>query len=409
MIPIRLQSRYRAGRMAAWMLIHAVAVSAHAAIPGPTAGALSERLDSIRNRVQGLEQQLADSLKEKETAKGNLASLRVLIQLQAQEAEIGKQRKEELERTINELDQRKVLLGEKIKLEQKQARESLAAIHRSLNEAPRSIHLAQGEELEAPRRHVMENIVSRNLRELEALRIDLEDANHLESRIVEEKAQLEWLFHDLEERRGILELNRSIQADLLKKRQAERLVQLENYQKLKSSESEVSRLIRDFNARKELERAVEVERAQSKASAALSHGGVNSFEHLQGRLPLPVSGARIVSGFGRSLDPASGLQVFRKGIDLGVPPGSSVQAVHSGKVAFSGEMPGYGRITIVDHGEHFYTLYGRMGALARHEGDLVAAGDSLGSSDPSGGELYFEIRARNIPVNPSGWMVASAH
>jgi septal ring factor EnvC (AmiA/AmiB activator) len=379
----------------------------YAALPSIGSLPLADRLDSIRGRVQVLEQQLADSLKENDAATGNLHSLRVLIQLQAQEAELGRQRKEELEKTINELDQRKVLLSEKIQLEQKQARDALAAIHRSLQETPRSVHLAQGEELEAPRRQVMGNIVSKNLRELEALRIDLEDANHLEARISEEKAQLEWLFHDLEERRGILELNRSIQADLLKKRQAERLAQLENYRKLKVSESEVSRLIRDFNARKELERAVELERAQNKSVAQATSLGMKGFEQLQGSLPLPVVGARIAAGFGRSLDQASGLQVFRKGIDLAVPASSAVRAVHGGKVAFSGEMPGYGRITIVDHGEHFYTLYGRLGALEHREGDIIRKGEALGSSDAAGGELYFEIRARNIPVNPVGWIMAS--
>jgi septal ring factor EnvC (AmiA/AmiB activator) len=384
-----------------------------AALPAVAAApALSDRLESIRGQVQSLEEQLTLSLRDKETAKGNLQSLRVLLRLQADEAEMGRQRMGELERTINELEQRKVHLTEKIRIERRQARSSLINIHRSLSETPRSTHLGEREVIEAPRRKVLSNIVSKNLRELEALKIDLEDARTLEQKIAEEKAQLDWLFNDLEERRGILELNRSIQADLLKKRQADRISQLENYRKLKSAEHEVGRLIQNFNARRELERTVDMERRAVQQTLAVT-GAVSTqdallaFEKLQGRLPLPVSGAKLMAGFGRTFDQASGLQIFRKGVDFSVPPSSAVRVVHPGKVAFAGDMPGYGRITIVDHGSHFYSLYGRLGSLAKREGDSLAAGETVGLSDAAGGELYFEIRARNLPVNPMSWVVAS--
>lgn len=386
---------------------------AHAALPSVApAPALSDRLESIRGQVHTLEEQLTYSLREKETARGNLQSLRVLLRLQAEEAEMGRQRMAELERTINELEQRKVYLNEKIGIERKQARVALMNIHRSLSETPRSVHLGEREVIEAPRRKVLGNIISKNLRELEALKIDLEDARTLEQKIAEEKAQLDWLFHDLEERRGILELNRSIQADLLKKRHAERLSQLENYGKLKSAEREVGRLIQNFNARRELERSADIERNTARQSLSVTapvgvQGSLLAFEKLQGRLPLPVPGARLVAGFGRTFDQASGLQIFRKGVDFSVPASSSVRVVHPGKVAYAGDMPGYGRITIVDHGGHFYSLYGRLGALSKKEGDLLSAGDTVGLSDSAGGELYFEIRARNLPVNPMSWVVAS--
>ncbi len=372
----------------------------NAAIPTANgrAIALSEQLDSIRLRVESLEENLSDSLQENQAASVNIQSMRALIRLQAQEAELGKKRLAELEQTVNELEQRKVLLSEKIHLEQKAVRQALASIHRSVHEAPRSLRLPEGEELEAPRRRVLGNIVGRGLREIEVLGIDLEDAKNLETRIADEKRQLDWLFHDLEERRGILELNRSIQADLLKKRQADRLVQLENYRKLKSAESDVSRLIQDFNARKELEKSVATEREVRKSLAA------SDFEKLQGRLPLPVEGARLASSFGRNFDQSSGLQVFRKGIELITPAAAVVKTVHAGKIAFSGEMPGFGRITIVDHGSHFYTLYGRLGEFVRKEGTFVAAGDIIGKTDAAGGNLYFEVRARNLPVNPAQWV-----
>ena len=81
-------------------------------------------------------------------------------------------------------------------------------------------------------------------------------------------------------------------------------------------------------------------------------------------------------------------------------PDSKVTAVSSGKVAYSGELPDYGRIAIIDHGDHFYTLCAHLGQLAKHGGDSVAAGDVIGSTDDSGTPVYFEIRSRNIAGEP---------
>ena len=61
-------------------------------------------------------------------------------------------------------------------------------------------------------------------------------------------------------------------------------------------------------------------------------------------------------------------------------------------------------MTIVDHGEHFYSLCAHLGDLKGKAGDPVAAGDVLGTSDQAGNPVYFEIRARNDAVNPLQWV-----
>jgi hypothetical protein len=74
--------------------------------------------------------------------------------------------------------------------------------------------------------------------------VDLQDADQLESRIQEERQQLAYLFQDLKEQESLLEFHQKLQEDLLRKRHAERIAQLQNYRKLKSSEAEVESLIR---------------------------------------------------------------------------------------------------------------------------------------------------------------------
>ena len=256
----------------------------------------------------------------------------------------------------------------------------------------------------APRRKVLASLVDRGIKEAEALRIDLEDADHLEASIADEKQQLTYMFHDLDEQESVLQLNQQLQADLIKKHHQERLAQLENYQKLKSAEGQVEELIQDFNARVELERTTEAERQASKAALEEKEMASSAFAKLRGKLQLPVFGGKILTHYGRAFDAKSGLFVFKKGIEIQSDKKQAVKAVFDGKVAYSGELPDYGRVTIIDHGDHFYSLCAHLGSLAKRAGDKVTAGELIGATDDSGTPVYFEIRARNVAVNPLQWV-----
>jgi septal ring factor EnvC (AmiA/AmiB activator) len=112
----------------------------------------------------------------------------------------------------------------------------------------------------------------------------------------------------------------------------------------------------------------------------------------------------VISSFGRSFDPKSRLYIFKKGIEIASAKSAGVRAVSAGKLAYSGELPEYGRVAIVDHGEHFYSICAHLGELKKKAGESVAAGDLIGLTDESGTPVYFEIRARNVAVNPLQWI-----
>jgi septal ring factor EnvC (AmiA/AmiB activator) len=309
---------------------------------------------------------------------------------------------QELEGTVHELEERRETLNDKIDRQKKSIQKFLIAIESSTRESMpsgRSFNI-ETEANEAPRRKVLANLTTRSLAELEILKADLSDADRLEARIQDEKAQLASLFQDLNERESVLELNRQLQVDLLKRNHAERLAQLESYNRLKASQAKVESLISQFNARKELEMAEESERA---ANREVNRG---AFAKLKGQLGLPVIGGKVLSAFGRAFDPRSKLYIFKKGIDIQASKGQPVQAIFPGKIAYSGELPEYGKVTIVDHGNHFYSLCAHLGSLSKKEGDTVAAGDAIGLTDNTG-VVYFEIRSRNVPVNPLQWVSGS--
>ena len=375
------------------------------AAPSGSKKTLADRLRDIRSNVVNLESNLIDSLKTQKRAQASVRKIQKLMALQREERELGKTRLGELEAKVLELEARRGTLAEKIKKQQAQVRHALIAIERSAvaegasaGDRVRSLHLPEAERLEAPRRKVLANLADRGLKEVEALKVDLADAEELENRIQEEKQQLAYLFQDLKEQESILELNRQLQVDLIKKKHEERVAQLESYRKLKSSEQQVEQLIGQFNARLELERTTEVERLASKSM----NQGV--FARLKGKLALPVGDGKVVSSFGRVFDPQSRLYIFKKGVDIVAAKNAQVRAISAGRIAFSGELPGYGRVAIVDHGEHYYSLCAHLGELKKKAGDPVAAGDIIGLTDESGTPMYFEIRARNVAVNPLQWV-----
>jgi septal ring factor EnvC (AmiA/AmiB activator) len=96
--------------------------------------------------------------------------------------------------------------------------------------------------------------------------------------------------------------------------------------------------------------------------------------------------------------------VFRKGIEiLTVQDRAQVSAVLDGQVQFSGEIPGKGKVLILEHPNSIYTIYSGLKELQTRSGEFVRANDPVGflSGDQA---LYFEIRAKNVAIDPIKWL-----
>ncbi len=361
---------------------------------------LADELAGIQSQISILEQGLLSEENSRVQAKGQIKKIRKLLILQKKERDLGKKRLIELQKTVVALEARQKALYEKIDFQERGVRRYLTTIQKSYQEpVTEPFHFLDHERLEAPRRKVLGNRVDLGLQELEILRADLFDAHQLEIKIQEEKQQLAYLFQTLKEQESVLELNRQLQVDVLRKKQNEKMTQLKNYRKLKNAEAQVEALIKDFSARVELERSVEMEKGVSQAMIQ------SPFFKLKGHLCLPVVGGKILSAFGKSYDPLSGLTIFKKGIDVLAAGKEKVKAISVGKIAYSGEMPHYGKVVIIDHGDHFYSLYAHLGRTLKKTNEPVLKGEGIGLTSDSGTPLYFEIRARNVAVNPLQWVL----
>ncbi|AUR51464.1 murein hydrolase activator EnvC family protein [Aquella oligotrophica] len=128
----------------------------------------------------------------------------------------------------------------------------------------------------------------------------------------------------------------------------------------------------------------------------------NSFEDnspfMQRKLAKPVEG-KILVGFGQKRD-----SVRNNGILLATKENTPIYSISGGSVLFSGELPGFGQIIVIDNGDNYTSVY--SGILAKvAKGSRVSAGQTIATSgnssnQPMGG-VYFELRHLGTPVNPS--------
>jgi murein DD-endopeptidase MepM/ murein hydrolase activator NlpD len=125
----------------------------------------------------------------------------------------------------------------------------------------------------------------------------------------------------------------------------------------------------------------------------------SGFAAMRGKLLFPVAGRGDVRAAKR--EGADG-----PGVEILAPARSQVRAVYAGRVGFADRYGAYGRIVIVDHGDHYYTVSGNLGSIDVRVGDEVSAGERIGTvgDDGAGPMLYFELRHGSQTIAPASWL-----
>ncbi len=132
-----------------------------------------------------------------------------------------------------------------------------------------------------------------------------------------------------------------------------------------------------------------------------------SFADQKGVLPTPVSG-RLSKRFGLEKFSEHTYNINHKGIFIAARSNAPVQSVFDGRVSFAGQLPGYGNTLVIDHGDHYYTVYAHVNDVKVQAGDSVQQSQIIASvgrslKDEQDG-LYFEVRHFSEPYDPQQWM-----
>ncbi|MPZ72260.1 MAG: peptidoglycan DD-metalloendopeptidase family protein [Nitriliruptorales bacterium] len=136
-------------------------------------------------------------------------------------------------------------------------------------------------------------------------------------------------------------------------------------------------------------------------------GGVGTASASPRRLQRPTKGP-MTSGFGPRAHPVTGVRRLHAGIDIGAVTGTSIRAAAAGTVTFAGDVSGYGRMVIVDHGDGLTTLYAHQSSTSVRTGQVIDAGEGLGrvgaTGTATGPHLHFEVRVDGAAQDPMRWL-----
>ncbi len=126
----------------------------------------------------------------------------------------------------------------------------------------------------------------------------------------------------------------------------------------------------------------------------------------KGSLTPPVSG-EVIDKF-RKKSSKDGNFISSEGINIKAEPGDEIKAIYKGKVIYAGILPGYGKMIIIDHGNHYISLVSGIAKFIKEVGEQVEDGAIIATASFHSGLLqngiHFEIRHETEPVNPLAWL-----
>lgn len=131
------------------------------------------------------------------------------------------------------------------------------------------------------------------------------------------------------------------------------------------------------------------------------------FSKSRGHLIWPVSG-EIAIPYGSQEDNRFKSPIFRNGVFIKSEGEEDIRAIYNGKVVFADQFRGLGNVIIINHGEGYHTVYANLNKILINNGDIVKEKDIIGKAgvpEPINGPgIYFEIRFKGKPINPTRWL-----
>jgi murein DD-endopeptidase MepM/ murein hydrolase activator NlpD len=134
--------------------------------------------------------------------------------------------------------------------------------------------------------------------------------------------------------------------------------------------------------------------------------------HHSGRFILPVGEFRYTSFFGDRREFAyidgGSARSIHNGLDLAAPTGTPIVSPAAGTVVMAEDRVLTGLTIIIEHLPGVFSLYYHLDRLDVFAGDVVAAGDGIGTVGSTGlstgPHLHWELRVAGVAVDPSPFL-----
>lgn len=208
------------------------------------------------------------------------------------------------------------------------------------------------------------------------------------------------------------------QVELLAKQQSLLTLEKEILKKeteLKSGSEKKNKMLVDIDSQKTklLSKLKEIRAKKSQSTEDLKKEEFLStlFEPLffekKGKIAIPIHG-NIVQKYGYFSHPKYKTQIRHKGLFIGSDTLAEAKAIAKGKVVHIEQSKSSGFTIVVDHSDHYYSVYSYVTDPIVKLHDEIVEGQTLSKSvlnHPFFGEgLYFEMRHFSEPVDPIAWL-----
>lgn len=358
------------------------------AIALPASADRAADLAQLRERLEKLQNELADTRGERNEARDRLRTAErriggVLRKLRETEARVGRETAR-----LTELEQAR----RRQRAEVEKHRRELGDIARSSHALGRqdTVKLLLSQEDPARTSRMLtyyRYVAAHRSARIEGLQQALARLDAVESDIRERQQALLALRADQRTEQQTLETARGERRVVLARLDAEVHSRAQTIERLKRDEAQLSRLLRELHS---------TVRSQPPPPGPPARRG-------KGQWRLPVTG-RVIAHYGQTRELG---ELRWRGLFIAAAEGEPVRAVTHGRVVYADWLRGFGLLLVLDHGNGLMSLYGHNQSLFKTIGDGVEAGETVAASGNTGGPpqpgLYFEVRERGEPRDPLDW------
>ncbi|MBW1864058.1 MAG: peptidoglycan DD-metalloendopeptidase family protein [Deltaproteobacteria bacterium] len=300
-----------------------------------------------------------------------------------------------IDQLINENTRRSRAFSKKIIINEKYASQRIVALYK-LNQLGKFNLLASTDSIYDlfHRKIALEKILHQDEIVFEILQKNQDELSLVRRNLDAQKKKKNALEKRLNAQIQELTQKRQKRAQLLNKIRSKKALTLAAIKSLKRSAEALDTTFSDF-------------KKENPGKHPYADSSPHAFTDLKGLLIMPVNG-KIVELFGAYTNTEFNLVNFRSGINIRAERGEPILAVYKGRTLYASWFKGYGNMIIIDHGDHYYTLYAHAEEIFKKKGDPVEAGEVIATVGDTGSMakpgLHFEVRYHGKPIDPAPWI-----
>ena len=353
--------------------------------------------ETVHSRLQQAQSELASISRKEES---------VLEEFNAAEEALNRARRQvratraemvDLDARIGEIEERSGNLEKVLSTGEAYAAKRLSALYK-LNWLGRIHLLATAESFFdfVHRRSSLQRILAQDDALLEALNNDKIALESLLTQLNAKKAEKRSLELTLKDRIGSLSDRQERRRVLLEKIRSEKKLEMAALSALKEAATDLDTAV------------MHIEPSVPKTAPTVKNKSEDkTFDAYKGLLSWPVKG-KIITFFGPHRDKEYAVTNFQCGINIRAERGEPIRCVADGYTIFSNWFKGFGNMMIIDHGDHYYTVYAHLEEVFKVKGDRVEKNEVIATVGDSGSlmgpALHFEVRYHGKPVDPMQWI-----